>query len=98
MGLNAKDQLATEDRLHKPSTKEDRENNISCSELSRYIWSQAEKQNFTTVGALNMWIRSNLRVEIVHRSSVSSVMKTAGSKNVDCAWLRELQSTMICIM
>jgi hypothetical protein len=80
MELNAKDQLDVEDQLQETTTKEDREKKIACSELSKYIWSKAEKQNFKTVGALNIWIRSNLKVEIVHRSSVSSVMKTAGSK------------------
>ena len=80
MGLNAEDQLVEEDQLQETTTKEDREKKIACSELSKYIWSKAEKQNFKTVGALNIWIRSNLKVEIVHRSSVSSVMKTAGSK------------------
>jgi len=79
--LNANDHLEIGNHFQKPpSTKENRENKISCSELSRYIWSQAEKQNFKTVGALNIWVRNNLKVEIVHRSSVSSVMKTAGSK------------------
>ena len=46
----------------------------------KYTWSKAEKQDFKTVGVLIAWIRSNLKVEIVHRSSVSSVLKTAESK------------------
>ena len=54
MGLNAKDHLDEEDQLQETTTKEDREKKIACSELSKYIWSKAEKQNFKTVGALNI--------------------------------------------
>ena len=43
LGLNAKDQLDVEDQLQETTTKEDNENKIACSELSKYIWLKAEK-------------------------------------------------------
>ena len=33
---------------------------VSCTELTRYLWSQAEKRNFKSVLDMYAWIRENL--------------------------------------
>ena len=52
-----------------------------CSQLTRHMWAHAKDQDFATKAELYSWVRNNWEVEIVHKSSIISNMKTAGTKN-----------------
>jgi len=54
---------------------------VQCSNLSRHMWSHAKNMNFETKGEMYQWIMRNWRIEVVHKSSIISNMKTASTKN-----------------
>ena len=53
----------------------------SVSNLSKHMWSHAKNMEFTKPGELYSWIRSNWKVEVLHKGSKINNMKTAGTKN-----------------
>ena len=84
VGMTATELRTQENRpKNLPKSNKDREDEAktSCTALTRYIWDKVEKQKFETTGEMYIWVRNNLEVTIVHQGSVSSRMKTAGSKN-----------------
>ena len=65
------------------------QNKIHASELTKFMWRQVETHEeteregrlFETEGDVYKWVRSNLKISILYQQSLSSRMKTAGSKN-----------------
>ncbi len=56
--------------------------NIETSQLSRHMWSHAKDLEFENKDRLYHWIRHKYwDIDIVHKSSMVSAMKTAGTKN-----------------
>ena len=53
----------------------------SVSNLSKHMWSHAKNMEFAKPGELYSWIRSNWKVEVLHKGSKINNMKTAGTKN-----------------
>ena len=70
-------------KLHSSSLQREYDT-VPCSTLTRYLWTQAEKQNsdkgFESIDKMYKWVRKNLKVEILTKGNVSSRMKTARSK------------------
>ena len=56
---------------------------VDASQLSRHMhmWSHAKDLEFENKDRLYHWIRHNWEINIVHKSSMVSAMKTAGTKN-----------------
>ena len=69
-----------------PKELQEAYNKVSVTELTRYLWKQVEKREkevdkrFKTTGEIYKWLRKNLEVDIVYTQSVTSKMKTAGTK------------------
>jgi hypothetical protein len=61
---------------------EDVYSKVSCSQLSRHTWSHVKDMEFESKKELNKWIRRNWKIEVLHKTSLISSMKTAGTK--DC--------------
>jgi len=53
-----------------------------CSQLTRHMWAHAKDQDFATKAELYSWVRNNWEIEIAHKSSIISNMKTAGTKKI----------------
>ena len=51
-----------------------------CSQLTTYIGAHSKDKDFVTKTELYYWIHGNWEIEIVHKGSVISNMKTAGAK------------------
>ena len=65
--------------------------NIQCSQLTKHMWSHAKNMNFPDKDALYTWVRANWEIEIVHKSSMISNMKTAGTKNCSLCMQERIQ-------
>jgi len=65
------------------------QNSIHASEITKFMWKQVETHEeterkgrlFETECEMYSWVRSNLKFSIMYQQSLSSRMKTAGSKN-----------------
>ena len=62
-------------------------NKIQCAAITTFLWKQVEmhekhvrKREFSKTDAYQ-WVRSNLKVSVLYKQSLSSRMKTAGTKN-----------------
>ena len=53
---------------------------MDCSQLTMHMWAHAKDQDFATKAELYSWVCNNWEIEIVHKSSIISNMKTAGTK------------------
>jgi hypothetical protein len=60
---------------------EDIYSKIQCSTLTRHLWSHCQGLIFEKKDNLFKWCRGELKVEVLHKGSAISMMKTAGSKN-----------------
>ena len=62
-------------------------NKIHCSELTKLLWEEVEmhekhvRKKFSKIDDMNKWVRSNLKVSVLYKQSLSSRMKTSGTKN-----------------
>jgi len=45
------------------------------------MWAHAKDKDFATKAELYSWVRNNWEIEIVHKGSIISNMKTAGKQN-----------------
>ena len=61
---------------------------IHCSELTKFLWKQAETHEksmgrlFSTENEMYQWVRSNLKISVLYKQSLSSRMKTSGTKKL----------------
>ena len=59
---------------------------LNWSEATRYLWKRALEQEkkqgyqFKTTGKMKEWLRKNIKVEMLYKQTVTSKMKTAGTK------------------
>ena len=60
-----------------------------CSQLTRHMWAHTKDQDFATKAELYSCVRNNWEIEIVHKSSIISNMKTAGTKKMISLYARE---------
>lgn len=66
-------------------------NSIQCSQLTKHMWSHAKHLKFQDKNALYAWVRAHWEVEIVHKSSMISNMKTAGTRNCSLCMQERIQ-------
>ena len=53
---------------------------LDLSQISRHMWAHCKDRNFKTKDEMYVWIRSQWKVEILSSMSVTSAVKTAGTR------------------
>ena len=66
---------------------------IQCSTITRHMWSHARREpDFATRDELYLWVRKRISVEILHKSSPVTQMRTATTK--DCKLCMREKTTL----